>query len=64
MRFHIESGHNFVLAKKKRKTTTTNNSSLQYSRESLPAKTNNLPHVLMSGEIDIATKCVGMEEES
>ena len=65
MRCHIESGHNFVLAKKKkRKTTTTNNSSLQYPRESLPDKTNNFPHVLMSGEIDIATKCVGMEEES
>ena len=32
--------------------------------ESLPDKTNNFPHVLMSGERDIATKCVGMEKKA
>ena len=64
MRCHIESGHNFMLAKKKKEKQQHQTILACNPRESLPDKTNNFPHVLMSGEIDIATKCVGMEKES
>ena len=59
MRCHIESGHNFMLAKKMKETQQQQTILACNPRESFPDKTNNFPHVLMSGEIDIATKCVG-----
>ena len=50
-----------MLAKKKKKKKKQQQQTILACnpRESLPDKTNNFPHVLMSGEIDIATKCVG-----
>ena len=54
MRCHIESGQNFMLAKKKNENQQQQQTILAGNpRESLPDKTNNFPHVLMSGEIDI-----------
>ena len=59
MRCHIESGHNFMLAKKIKEKQQQQTILACNPRESFPDKTNNFPHVLMSGEIAIATKCVG-----
>ena len=65
MRCHIESGHNFMLAKKQKEQQQQQQTILACNpRESLPDKIKNFPHVLMSSEINMATKCVGMEKES
>ena len=59
MRCHIESGHNFMPAKKIKEKQQQQTILVCNPREKFPDKTNNFPHVLMSGEIDIATKSVG-----
>ena len=64
MRCHIESGHKFMLAKKIKEKQQQQTILACNPRESFPDQTNNFPHVLMSGEIDVATKCVGRYEKN
>ena len=53
MRCHIESGHNFMLAKKKKNKKKKQEKQQQQPilasnpRESLPDKTNNFSHILV-----------------
>ena len=62
MRYHIESGHNFMLAKKREKQQQRTILACNPRAERACSKTNNSPHVVMSCEIDIATELVGMEK--